>query len=497
MTTPTGSLATRDQPVPARGFGLASLRSQPLAVLLFAVGLLWPLLWLALNGLTPTGYYEESLGYRYFYTLRQLHEPSTYLFLPQGQSANLIFKLVHIALDIGGIPPTQIRPRIYYFYIVSVAVFQLINVAAFAYLLRQALPRSYAVLVALFWLLPFYAAGAGANYILLSPDYLAVEPAIAMLSAALMLKAYRADSWARKDALWHGTLLGVVLATKVTLAVFPGVVLLFLLLTTRPLKRSIVVAAATSFIGGCVWLLIVSADLGFSLQRLSFHFRDLLGFVRSGGGFPPPDQSWIRWIWARAVPWPWISGLTYSMPLLGIAALALARNRRQLALLSSFLAGALAYSFVLFRREYTVTFLESGFYAFMFVWCIWCVWGQSALAGMWGRLDGRLRPAASVLAASVLVYVALAPPYNFALANLPVLVRMSHTEKRFEQMTKDVTGRRLWLVPDNNVRPLSIESAIMKGGSGLTGVWLEPDSPLMRHAVPNLDFRFERRDHGR
>jgi hypothetical protein len=109
------------------------------AIALFAIGMLSPVCWIALNWVSLTAFYEESIGYRYFYTLRQLHEPA-YLFLPQGQSVNLIFKSVHVLLDILGFASTQVRPRIDYFSIISISTFQLLNVAAFAFLLLQS-PR--------------------------------------------------------------------------------------------------------------------------------------------------------------------------------------------------------------------------------------------------------------------------------------------------------------------------------------------------------------------
>src|SRR5260370_39569546 len=100
------------------------------SILLFAGLLLWPLAWIVLHGATLTGVNEESVGYRYFYSLRQLYDPPAFLFLPQGQLTNLIQKAIQIALTLLGFPPTQLRPRIDYFCYASVAAFHLMNIAA-------------------------------------------------------------------------------------------------------------------------------------------------------------------------------------------------------------------------------------------------------------------------------------------------------------------------------------------------------------------------------
>ncbi len=489
-----GSLTQLDRLSLARAPGWLQLAAKPLAISLFAAGLLWPLAWLILNGVTPFGQYEESLGYRYFYTLRQLHESSTYLFLPQGQSTDLIFKLVQIALDAIGIPPTQLHPRINYFYVGSVAIFQLINIVAFAWMLRQAPRRLNPFLVAVFWLLPFYAPQAAASNILLIPDYLAVEPAIAMLCAALMIRAYRFPDQTLAHSLRLGILLGVVLATKITLAVFPGVTLLYLALSTRPLKRSAVHAAAAALTGFVLWMLIMLVDQSFGIERLVHQLRDLEGFVRSGSSLGRTDQPWLAWMRTRAGQTLLISALIYLTPFIALATLVLARSRKQLFFLASLLAGALAYSYALYHRDYPVTLLESGFYTFLLLWCVWCVSGQPALEAWWDRVSPPLRLLSGGAIAVVLTFLMVDFAQAFAISNIAPLAAASRTEQQFERLTQQIVGRRLWLVPGNDGRPLSIESAIMKGGSGLTGIWLQPDSALMRRIVPDLDFRFERSD---
>ncbi len=469
--------------------------TEHLAVSLFAVGLLWPLVWVALNGLSLTGSHEENLGYRYFYTLRELHEGATYLFLPQGQFANLIFKLVHIALDLAGLPPTQLHPRIEYFYIGSIAIFQMINISAFAYLLRQSPAHSNPALISVFWLLPFYASGYPASFILLVPDYLALEPAIAMLSAAALLKAQGTTDWKRKHYVGLTILLAVAAATKITLVIFPGITLLYLALTTRPLSRSITTTASVLLAVAGIWLLILYVDVSFGTGHLFHQLEDLEAFVRSGGGgIEPAHGPWILWLWSRASDGPLMAACIYLTPLFGTAALALARGRKRLAFLSSLLAGALAYSLFLYRRDYSITLIEDGFFSLMFLWCVWCAILYPAIRTWPNRFSSDTRLWSRVLTGGAVIILAAHCTQQYASSNLSFIARATDAERRLEHLTQQVKGRRLWLVPDNTERPLSVESAIMKGGSGSKGIWLEPDSPLMRRAFPDLDFRFERAD---
>jgi hypothetical protein len=128
------------------------------------------------------------------------------------------------------------------------------------------------------------------------------------------------------------------------------------------------------------------------------------------------------------------------------------------------------------------------------VWCAAPVIGEALLRKWRDGIPGAVRHIATVgVVAGLGVLVG---QQFFAFASLPLvtLQQMSEAERALNKLNDGVTGRRLWLVPDNNGRPISIISAIMKGGSDPRGVWLEPDSPLVRSAAAGLEFRFERND---
>lgn len=151
-----------------------------IAVALFGLLLAWPLAVVIANHWTLTGYYEEGIGYRYFYNLRQLYDPSTYLFLPQGQFTDLLQKGIHLALTAIGYPPEQLRPRIDLFAFASLAVFHSMTVAAFFWLIKSSRTATAAIINVFYWVIPSYVLASGLT--LLQPDYPAIELAFAIFA---------------------------------------------------------------------------------------------------------------------------------------------------------------------------------------------------------------------------------------------------------------------------------------------------------------------------
>src|SRR5262249_33612101 len=266
------------------------------ATLIFAFALLWPIVWVAWNGWTLTGLYEESVGYRYFYSLRALYEPSASLFMPHGQTVELVQKLVQLGLTAAGYPPTQVEPRIDYFVYASVFIFQLLNIAAFAWMVAAIRSFSGAILSATFWALPFYTAGLSAPYTLLHPDYHALEAGFALLTAGTMIRTAQRPGLEIGRAIWMGVFAGFAISTKVTLAIFPMACLGHMLLTgaisdLRQTARFVMVGLALCM---SIFLAAVLIETGLDWSEAARHFIGLYHFIRgnSGGGFVVSDQSW-------------------------------------------------------------------------------------------------------------------------------------------------------------------------------------------------------------
>jgi hypothetical protein len=461
---------------------LISWRSVP-AIFVFAGALLWPIVWVAWHGWTLTGMYEESVGYRYFYTLRALYDPPTLLFLPQGQTTDLIQQLIQIGLTLAGFHPTEIQPRIDYFCYASVLVFHGLNVAAFAWLAGRIRTIGASILSALFWALPFYAVGLSTPYTLLQPDYYAQEASFALLAAGIIVRISQRPGFTRVRAIGLGLFFGAAVGTKITFGLFPAICLGYAVLKSQARMTAVLlpglICAATAVV---LWVLIMLADAGFSVDFAWQNVRQLLAFVRyRGGGVLLPDESWPSWLAGRV----WHSNLypaaIYFTPVFALAALAGSRTRSQLAIAIPLFAAALAESAVLYQRDYAATLIEAGFLFQLIVYLsAWLIWSERLpfLALPIVKYPTSLLAVVAIClwAPSTIVPIAASAGQN------------SHEQAVLARIREQVPGRQLWIVPDNAIRPLTIDTAIMKGGWNFG--WLNPDSPILRSMFPNVDYRF-------
>lgn len=451
-----------------------------ISVLIFAGTLLWPLAWIIVHGTTLVGVNEESTGYRYFYSLRALYDPPTFMFLPQGQLTNLIQKAIQLALTLFGLPPTQLRPRIDYFCYASVAAFHLMNVAAFAWLVSQLRTVTACVLSALFWALPFYLPGHSGPYTLIQPDYIAVDGLFAILAAAAVLDCSRGGPISLAAAARLGVLLGLAAATKITFILFPMVAFGYAMLRVRYghlnfLMRTMI---ATT-VAVAVWVGICFADHEFIPEFFGSHVETLAAYMRYGGGIPSTRDPPLAWLADRVMnSQPW-NAAVYLAPILALLATALCQTRDQLALALVLCVAALGWSTFLYKRDYAATLLEAAFAFHLFLYCI-------AAIIVWPNVSARWRIPAWIPGAALasILGVVIAQSANGQVASIVRSAASNTVEQAgLAALQSTLTGRRLWVVLDNSQRPLSIESAIMKGSE-------PPGSLIMGAMFPDLDFRF-------
>src|SRR5262249_13381615 len=95
--------------------------------------------------ISPAGLYEESVGYRYFYSLR-LAFGGEHPFLPQGQFPTLIHVIIQWTLS-AFYPTDQLFPRIDVFSFAAVLIPSVLSAVAAYYALIR-LPRPGMILTA-------------------------------------------------------------------------------------------------------------------------------------------------------------------------------------------------------------------------------------------------------------------------------------------------------------------------------------------------------------
>lgn len=461
------------------------------AVGVFASGLLWPLAIVAWNGYTLTGWYEESIGYRYFYNLRQLYEPSTYLFLPQGQFTDLIQKFIHVLLIAVGHPIDSLTPRIDYFAYLSIAAFQLASVSAFVWLV-VALRDPLAILLSTcFCLIPPYMLSAG--YVLLQPDYPAIELAFAIAAAGFFARIDESFEWNRRSSVAMGLFLGVAAATKITLVLFPAVVIAYAVAVSRSdiARPRAALAIAT---GIALWIFIVGLNLLGHVSHIWAYAGELTRFIcaRGGSGIGATSHApWPAWIFARFVDVGAPASFIYVAPVIALLGLIGAAGR-SLALVGIMMIGSIMSSIYLSQRDYDVTLIEACLFLFLLLWAytskIW--WPEIADY----VTTNRFRATGFIVSAALLFFLIHSTSGIASL--LDRLECNTDHQRQLAAITSQARGKTLWIVPYNNYRPLSVESSIMKGGSGPSGRWLDPDSTLMRRIFPDIEFRFYEPDLG-
>jgi hypothetical protein len=210
-----------------------------------------------------------------------------------------------------------------------------------------------------------------------------------------------------------------------------------------------------------------------------YHSQILATFLTSGGGLPPlHDLSFPAWLIDRAqATSPWIAAIYLASPI-ALICMVLCRTRDQLALAAAFFLASLGWTAFLYSRDYPGTLLEAAFAFHLFLYGVAAV----ILCPGLGRWPVPLAATGYLLAAgfaALLIKGAAFPVMSTlysALANTIEQAALAAVQGR-------VPGRHLWVILDNSLRPLSIESAIMKGG-------LVPGSPIMRSVSNHTDFRF-------
>jgi hypothetical protein len=466
-TTGTATQRVIERPrVPAnaaRGLGLVMLSG----VLFVVIAL--PSLTFAWHGLSLAGAFEESVGYRYFYTLRHLYSGER-PFMPQGHAMGLVHMGIHLVLTALGHPPSELYPRIdLWIRIASLVPFVLAGVAyAWA---AAALGRWPArLLLAAFVCFVTYNERLPWGW-QASPDYMAWVIPVSLVTVGALVRVLTHPPTERlAPFLWLGVFAGACLGLKATYAVFPlaiGCTMLarrFSIRTMLGLGISIALATVT-------FVLILSAYYLFDRQPLAEWLETFRQFTATQR-MTLPDTTYNFKSWRRSMQWqnaldfaPWILVIAGAVLLAGVWR----RTRIAVAL-----APAMALAiYILYARFYTMTLIET---------CFAAVAVGTALAVVIGRALPipdlvKLAGAAALFAP---VSSVILPTEHFMLGGYRIY---SDADVRLHQAMAEAGGVTVSLVPTNAYRLMSVESAICKGSFNL--LHNVPPSPFMTALFPD------------
>jgi len=324
----------------------------------FLVIIAFPWGYFAATDVTLVHLFEESVGYRYFYSLR-LAYGREYPWLPQGQLPNLVYVVVQWGLTLAGYPIDQLLPRIQAFTLWG-ALPPLVLAAAAYYLLCNSLKGLLLrVIVGIAFALTIYNPRAVLWWTAI-PEYVDWVLPIAIGSVAIiarLLTRNRDEAISSRSLVLFGVYCGACAAVKVTFLVFPLAVCgIHAMQNWRP-QALLRQAAIVGLVSAATLFAILIAAFGFNIAALKKFLGDFVIFVRS-------QQTTLGEV---VIPWRWLhdlmpqTPLDFSLIIVGapaaavLGALSLRSSRNILGILPASISSIAFYA----ARPYVVSYVET------------------------------------------------------------------------------------------------------------------------------------------
>jgi hypothetical protein len=408
--------------------------------LILGVTLLWlpaALLWL---GVSTSGLFEESVGYRYFYSLR-LAFGGEHPFLPQGQFPTFVNVIIQWTLSLF-YPTDQLFPRIDVFAFATVAIPTALGViAAYFALVRLPWPAMILVTACALLLLTSPKLFSGIGWTAM-PDYFVWTIPLAFLCLGLTLID---EPLTPRQATMLGVVAGLAAGVKITFCVFP----LVPLATRLPLdRRAISLLFNFAIAAALVYLAIIALYAGSSLTALRSFFSSLGLFMSSQANTLPKD-AWEQ-IWGYEL---------LAIGLLPVVLIAIGIVLRQRATVAAALALTLSLLF-LAMRPYSYSLIEVHVVASLALGVLVAVIARHTEGATLRRL---ILPSAAL--AFLLVFLMLSPG-RFS-AGIDLIQLMRETNQAAAEWRSKLTQPSWIATTSNEYRPISIESGFCKGTRGI------------------------------
>ncbi|MGE3910494.1 MAG: hypothetical protein AB7K36_14130 [Chloroflexota bacterium] len=462
-----------------------------LAALGATLGLLAPILWCAAHGVSLVGMTEESTGYRYFYSLRLLYADGERPWLPQGHLIGIVHHLIQLALTALGHPPTELTPRIDRFAYAAAALPHLVTGICLWWMLRATPGLLTRVAVAAAIPAVMLAPALTGGYHLLLPDYYSWIHALSMLSLGSCLRlttptAAPSNRW----AVWLGVFLGLCVALKVTVAALAIPPLALYFLSRWPSLRAWLFRAAI------VGTLSVSTYLSALFIYYLGDASSVIRYFTILRQFSSNEQAGAT---SPLLAWAVDTILTGNGPLTRLAVLlpallaVSAAGLRPRLVSAALLLGSAPVVVFLSRRPLPTTMIET--YDFLLLalplWAIRVGWPALRVGLAAVRLDVRTWPAqvaAWAVVALTLVYPAVDRAFIARPMFVPTFTAANQIERALNQLTAESPGKIAIVTLGNSHRPVTLDSAIFKGGTnhGESDIW--GVSPYMVKLVPERTY---------
>jgi hypothetical protein len=425
-----------------------------------------PSLLFSLSHISVVGMFEESIGYRYFYSLRHVYSDER-PFIPQGQLVGIAHMVIQLVLTAIGHPIRELFPRMDIF--VSVAPLIPLGLAACAFVWTALALKCFSSRALLAAGLCFVAYNSrlplGWTAI---PDYMPwVIPVVLVAAAAgirIVTGPTREPIWSLSSSLWLGAYAALCLAIKPTYMVFPLAVGSLMLARDHRWPASIAFGALSLLTAALGALFLLACYLRFSVLGMTKFLQLFPRFVDAQRAtLPWGEYGFLFWLhdmnWQSVADYtPWILMTAVSSVLIGM--------HKHLRVLLALVPATMLSLYFCYDRYYYITLIEVSFFSFATAVIVLVAIARSDLVLTLDRTRFLLTNARLLTAVLLLTVIAYS-----TLANLPTLLvgyrALDSANHRLHALMQRAGGTTLTLMVDNAHRPFTVESALCKGGADI------------------------------
>lgn len=399
-------------------------------------------------GVSPSAHFEESVGYRYFYSMR-IAFGGEYAWLPQGYLPGLFHVVIQYILSFIGYAPGELFPRIDVFSFLAILLPALISVALVGWTFACYRRISTCILLTVLTI-AIFGSSKLPNGWTVAPDYHVWVVPLMFASAGLMLRIPSSRPISGRLLAGAAVLAGTAAATKVTFVTFG---LAPFLLLVRKSRSELSRAGVAALSAAMIFIVLAASYFLFNLRWMVDAVDALVLFSKTQAATLPFGSS-IRLL----VQDPTLIALCTLPPL----ALGLGAVFRRIELLAAGILGC-ATLWLVAQRPYSHTLIELGAASVLQI--------SVLLRFLEGRFDShghRLHPwiwHATSLCLAVLILVSAAPNMFRRQADLLSYSRVLNEGAAKWRRALNSDGGPVWiLTTGNEYRPNSAESALCKGG---------------------------------
>ena len=454
-----------------------------------ALGIVGPTLALLLSDVSLVAVTNESLSYRFFYSLRLLNGDGGGIVLPQGHILTVFHHLLHLtAMPMAERVGVSILSRLDLFGYLTMGATALIGLALVAKIARAPFLPWHLKLLVLCAVANFAVGSRSGISAFATPDYYSLEAlftGFVMYESARFLLVPKLPNPLRPSVLIGG-FFAVALSIKITLLVtafFPAFALIVRLwdeprLLMRCLMRALLVCSIVSL---AIFTLFYAFDPASAVESMLRWRR----FVGNPGG---ESDFWFNFLFAWSEKSAPSTGYGYALVILPISAYIIASTlyrywfrmaRPQRFMLIAMLATSLVNAYFLIHRPAGTTLWEASLH---------CVAAAVTALVLVFPLVERTKLHTTSYAGILACVTLVSATINFdKVINLENFTASSQIIREITEVTSSYSNL-LMIIPSNDHTAGTLQEGLMKGMSDFPTWEIKSGKLLLSKVFPGLEF---------